>query len=416
MEKTHMPSAKTIARITASVLATGAIFGATNAFAQLDEVLGKVRQGAEQVSGNNPTYYLKSAKAVEPNICLYPSGDPTGIIGPVVFRNSYVATPNCKEMKACTEALIPADDPMPTTCGAEIPNSRSWKGEEKNLVLRSDGTATLEFHSEEFLRVRACTPVAEPVLTCTNGNVGLFRAEVEYDYPDGNASQHNWDRFQNLAGRRTETKTRITYPTAEESRATGSKTSTTIPFVGIPNPMIPAHGISAVVSYKFGDSQPSIRFRETDKDITHYAKLVKNSDGTPLWEITSEINPRPSPPVTRVSFLPASYAVTVEDQSLPDLLSMTGAEAMHTKYLVTVYTESHHRDETQIFQTEAENSSKSVLFTVKLDQDTLKAMSGKSTKIRIHVRAQRAGSPWVDGAVSSSLVYETEKEVKFPKK
>ncbi len=81
-----MPSAKTIVRVTASVLTAGAIFGSTNAFAQLDEVLGKVRQGAEQVSGNNPTYYLKSAKAVEPNICLYPSGDPTGIIGPVVFR------------------------------------------------------------------------------------------------------------------------------------------------------------------------------------------------------------------------------------------------------------------------------------------------------------------------------------------
>ena len=102
-----MPSAKTIVRVTASVLAAGAIFGSTNAFAQLDEVLGKVRQGAEQVSGNNPTYYLKSAKAVEPNICLYPSGDPTGIIGPIVFRNSFVAAPNCKEMKACTEALIP---------------------------------------------------------------------------------------------------------------------------------------------------------------------------------------------------------------------------------------------------------------------------------------------------------------------
>jgi hypothetical protein len=117
-----------------------------------------------------------------------------------------------------------------------------------------------------------------------------------------------------------------------------------------------------------------------------------------------------------VSFLPASYAVSVEDQSLPDLLSMSGAETMHTKYLVTVFTEKNHQDETQIFQTEAENSGKSVLFTVKLDQEALKAMNGKSKKIRIHVRAQRAGSPWVDGAVSSSLVYETEKEVKFPKK
>jgi hypothetical protein len=415
MEKTNMPSAKTIVRVTASALAAGAIFSSTNAFAQFDAVLGKVRQEAEQVSGNNPTYYLKSAKAVEPNICLYPSGDPTGIIGPVVFRNSFVAAPNCKEMKACTEALIPADDPMPTTCGAEIPNSRSWKGEEKNLNIRSDGTATLEFHSEEFLRVRACTPVAEPVLTCTTGNVSLFRAVVEYETPDGNKSQ-NWDRFQNLAGRRTETKTRVTWPALEESKPAGGRTSAMISFVGDSNPMIPAHGISAVVSYKFGDSQPIIRFRETDKDLTHYAKLATNADGSQVWQITSEINRRPSPPVTRVSFLPASYAVSVEDQSLPDLLNMSGADAMHTKYLVTVFTEKNHQDETQIFQTEAENSSKSVLFTVKLDQETLKAMNGKSKKIRIHVRAQRAGSPWVDGAVSSSLVYETEKEVKFPKK
>jgi hypothetical protein len=415
MEKTNMPSAKTIVRVSASVLAAGAIFGSTNAFAQFDAVLGKVRQEAEQVSGNNPTYYLKSAKAVEPNICLYPSGDPTGILGPVVFRNSFVATPNCKEMKACTEALIPADDPMPTTCGAEIPNSRSWKGEEKNLNIRSDGTATLEFHSEEFLRVRACTPVAEPVLTCTTGNVSLFRAEVEYEAPDGSKSQ-NWDRFQNLAGRRTETKTRVTWPAAEESKATGGRTTTMISFVGVPNPMIPSHGISALVSYKSGDSQPSIRFRETDRDLTHYAKLATSSDGSQVWQISAEINRRPSPPVTRVSFLPASYAVSVEDQSLPDLLNMSGAESMHTKYLVTVFTEKNHQDETQIFQTEAENSGKSVLFTVKLDPETLKAMNGKSKKIRIHVRAQRAGSPWVDGAVSSSLVYETEKEVKFPKK
>jgi hypothetical protein len=416
MEKTNMPSAKTIVHIAASALTAGAIFGSTNAFAQFGEVLGKVRQGAEQVSGNNPTYYLKSAKAVEPNVCLYPSGDPTGILGPVVFRNSFVAAPNCKEMKACSEAVTPTDDPRPATCGAEIPNSRSWKGEEKNLSVRSDGATILEFHSEEFLRVRACTPVAQPVLTCTDGNIGLFRAEVDYEYPDGNKSQYNWDKFQNLAGRRTETKTRVTWPAAEETRATGGRTSTMISFVGIPNPMIPPHGISALVSYKSGDSQPSIRFRETDGDLTHYAKLATNPDGSQVWQITAEINRRPSPPVTHVSFLPASYAVSVEDQSLPDLLSMSGAEAMHTKYLVTVFTEKNHRDETQIFQTEAENSSKSVLFTVKLDQETLKAMNGKSKKIRIHVRAQRAGSPWVDGAVSSSLVYETEKEVKFPKK
>ena len=411
-----MPTAKTMLRISASVLLIGAIFGSTNAFAQLEDVLGRVRQGAEQVSGNNPTFYLKSAKAVEPNICLYPSGDPTGLIGPIVFRNSFVAAPNCKEMKACTEAVLPPDDPMPTTCGTEIPNSRSWRGEEKTLSIRSDGTSSLEFRSEELLRVRSCIAVAEPVLTCTNGNIGLFRAEVEYEYPDGNKSQYNWDRFQNLAGRRTETKTRVTWPEADEFRASGNRATTMVNFVGTPNPMVPPHAISAVVSYKLGDNQPSIRFREMDKDITHYAKKVPTADGSQLWEITSEINRRPSPPVTRVSFLPASYSVSVEDRSLPDLLTLSGAENMRTKYLVTVYTENHHKDEIQIFQTEAENSSKSVLFTVKLDQDALKSMNGKSKKIRIHVRAQRAGSPWVDGAVSSSLVYETEKEVKFPKK
>jgi hypothetical protein len=57
-----------------------------NAFAQLDAVLDKVRQSADQVNANNPTYYLKSAKAVEPNICLYSNGDPSGLIGPLVFR------------------------------------------------------------------------------------------------------------------------------------------------------------------------------------------------------------------------------------------------------------------------------------------------------------------------------------------
>ena len=150
-----MLTAKTILRVSASILVTGALFGATNAFAQLDEILGKVRQSAEQVGGSNPTFYLKSAKAVEPNICLYPSGDPTGLIGPIVFRNSFVATPNCKEMKPCSEAVIPPDEPMPTTCGAEIPDSRKWRGEEKSLEFRSDGTATLEFRSEEFLWHRA---------------------------------------------------------------------------------------------------------------------------------------------------------------------------------------------------------------------------------------------------------------------
>src|SRR5215471_18250507 len=133
MEKTKMLTAKTTLRVSASILVAGAIFGSTNAFAQLDDILGKVRQSAEQVGGNNPTFYLKSAKAVEPNICLYPSGDPTGVIGPIVFRNSFVATPNCKEMKPCSEAVIPADEPMPLTCGTEIPDSRYWKGEEKSL-------------------------------------------------------------------------------------------------------------------------------------------------------------------------------------------------------------------------------------------------------------------------------------------
>jgi hypothetical protein len=416
MENLSKSAVQSIFRISASLLVAGTICGPTVAFAQLDEVLGKVRQGAEQVSANNPTFYLKSAKAVEPNICLYPSGDPTGIIGPIVFRNSFVATPNCKEMRACSEAILPPDEPMPTTCGAEIPNSRYWKGEEKTLNIRSDGTATLEFSSEELLRVRSCTAVAEPVLTCTTGNIGLFRSEVEYEYPDGNKSQYNWDRFQNLAGRRTETKMRVTWPAGEESKATGNRTTTTISFIGAKNAQIPAHGILATISYKFGDSQASIRFRETDRDVTHYAKLIKSSDGSQAWEITSEINRRPSPPVSRVSFLPASYSVSVEDRSLPDLLGMAGAEAMQTRYLVTVFTEKKHRDETQIFQTEAENSGKSVLFAVKLDQDALKSMNGKSRKIRIHVRAQRAGSPWVDGAVSSAYVYESEKEVKFPKK
>jgi len=411
-----MSTGKSIARVLASVTITGAVFGSTCAFAQLGDVLDKVRQGAEQVNPNNPTFYLKAAKAVDANVCLYPSGDPTGLVGPLLFHSSYVATPSCKEIKACTEAVIPPDDPMPTMCGAEIANSRYWQGEEKHLNVRSDGTATLEFHSEELFKARACIAVAEPVLTCTAGNIGLFRAEVEYEYPDGNKSQYNWDRFQNLAGRRTETKTRVTWPEAEESRASGNRATTMITFAGIANPFIPAHAISAVVTYKTGDNQASIRFREMDEDITHYAKQIASTNGSQTWEITSEINRRPSPPVTKVSFLPASYSVSVEDRSLPDLLGMAGAETMRTKYLVTVYTENHHKDETQIFQTEAENSSKSVLFTVKLDPDALKSMNGKSKKIRIHVRAQRAGSPWVDGAVSSSLVYETEKEVKFPRK
>ena len=354
MENKMMITARPILRVSASMLLTGAILGSSVVYAQLGDVLDKVRQGAEQVNANNPTYYLKSAKAVDPNICLYPSGDPTGLIGPIVFRNSFVATPSCKEMRACTEALIPPDDPMPNTCGAEIANSRSWRGEDMHLNVRSDGSATLEFHSEEFLKVRSCIAIPEPVLTCTNGSIGLFRAEVEYEYPDGNKSQYNWDRFQNLAGRRTETKTRVTWPPAEESRATGNRATTLITFVGVSNPFIPPHPISAVVSFKAGDNQPAVRFREMDEDITHYAKQIANASGSQTWEISSEINRRPSPPVTKVSFLPASYAVSVEDRSLPDLLAMAGAESMRTKYLVTVYTESHHKDETQIFQTEAE--------------------------------------------------------------
>jgi hypothetical protein len=43
-------------------------------------------------------------------------------------------------------------------------------------------------------------------------------------------------------------------------------------------------------------------------------------------------------------------------------------------------------------------------------------MKGQSKKVRVHVRAQRTGSPWVDGEVSAERVYETEKSVKFPKK
>src|SRR5678815_3888602 len=122
-----------------------------NAFAQLDAILDKVRQSADQVNANNPTYYLKSAKAIEPNICLYSNGDPTGLIGPVVFRNSYVANPNCREFKACTEVATPVDEPRPSDCGAEIPNSRLWSVQQKPLSMRSDGNASLEFTSEEFV-------------------------------------------------------------------------------------------------------------------------------------------------------------------------------------------------------------------------------------------------------------------------
>ena len=120
--------------------------------------------------------------------------------------------------------------------------------------------------------------------------------------------------------------------------------------------------------------------------------------------------------MTRVGFIPATFSISIEDNSLPDLLGLPGADTMRTKYLITVFTEKSHRDETLIYQAEAENTSKTVLFTYKMDPDTLRAMKGQSKKVRVHVRAQRTGSPWVDGEVSAERVYETEKSVKFPKK
>src|SRR5262245_27874768 len=137
----------------------------SRAFAQFDSVLDRVRQGADQVNANNPTYYLKSARAVEPNICLYSNGDPTGVVGPLIFRNSYVATPNCRDFKACTDVAAPVDEPQPSDCGAEIPNSRFWTTDEKPLSMRSDASAFLEFTSEEFVRVRTCTNVPKPAAT-----------------------------------------------------------------------------------------------------------------------------------------------------------------------------------------------------------------------------------------------------------
>ena len=94
-------------------LATVAVGTSVNAFAQFDAVLDRVRQGADQVNANNPSYYLKAAKAVEPNICLYSNGDPSGVIGPLIFKSSYVASPNCRDFKACTEVATPVDDPKP---------------------------------------------------------------------------------------------------------------------------------------------------------------------------------------------------------------------------------------------------------------------------------------------------------------
>jgi hypothetical protein len=197
---------------------------------------------------------------------------------------------------------------------------------------------------------------------------------------------------------------------------TGNRKTTTLSFSGQPTAVVPAHGISATVSHRYGEQQAQIRFREDDADLKHYTRLLNSSDGSQRWEITSEINRRPSPSVTRVGFIPATFSISIEDNSLPDLLGLPGADTMRTKYLITVFTEKSHRDETLIYQAEAENTSKTVLFTYKMDPDTLRAMKGQSKKVRVHVRAQRTGSPWVDGEVSAERVYESEKSVKFPKK
>jgi hypothetical protein len=393
-----------------------AIAGTTaSVFAQFDAVLDRVRQGADQVNANNPTYYLKSAKAVEPNICLYSNGDPSGLIGPLVFRSSYVAAPNCREMKACTEVAPPVDDPKPVDCGAEIPNSKFWSTDSKRLSMRSDGNASLEFTSEEFVKRRTCTATPTPVNACTTGKVGLFQAEVDYEYPSGYEGR-NGDRYQNLAGRMTETKTRTTWVRGEENVKTGAVKTTRLNVIGQGSETVPAHDVAATVSHKYGDQLASIRFREDDPDLKHYTRLRNSADGSQEWEITSEIIKRPSPAVTRVGFLPATFSVSVEDNALPDLLKMPGADSMKTKYLITVFTEKGHKDETLIFQTEAENTEKTVLFTFKMDAETLRLMKGQNKKLRVHVRAQRMDSPWVDGAVSGERVYETEKSVKFPKK
>ena len=134
----------------------------TSASAQFDAVLDKVRQGADQVNANNPTYYLKSARAVEPNICLYSNGDPTGVVGPLVFRNSYVASPNCRDFKACSEVDVPEDDPRPADCGQEIPNSRFWSTDQKPQKMRSDGASSLEYMIEELMKDSTCTESPTP--------------------------------------------------------------------------------------------------------------------------------------------------------------------------------------------------------------------------------------------------------------
>ena len=70
---------------------------------------------------------------------------------------------------------------VPALIAVEIPNSASWSRDEKRLIMRSDGTAQLEFKSDGLVQYRSCTPIETPVLTCTSGNIGLFRAEVEYE-------------------------------------------------------------------------------------------------------------------------------------------------------------------------------------------------------------------------------------------
>ena len=387
-----------------------------NAFAQFADVIDKVRQSADQVNANNPTYYLKSAKAVEPNICLYSNGDPSGLIGPLVFRNSYVAAPNCREFKSCTEVAKPVDEPRPAECGTEIPNTRFWSTAQKPLNMRSDGNSIVELVSEEFTKIRTCTDTVMPVATCTTGRVGLFRAEVEYEYPNGYDSRYNWDRFQNLAGKKTETKTQLTWVMGEEAVKTGNQRTTMVYFSGQPTTLVPAHGVSGIVSHKYGDQQATIRFNEENPDVVHYTRLRNTADRSQEWDITSEVKRRTSPPVTRVGFLPNTYTVSIEDKALPDLLALPGANTMQTRYLVTVFTEKSHKDETLIFQTETENVGRTVLFTLKMDQDSLRGMKGKNKKVRVHVRAQRMGSPWLDSAVSADHVYETEKSVKFPNK
>jgi hypothetical protein len=274
----------------------------------------------------------------------------------------------------------------------------------------------VELVSEEFVKVRTCTEIPTPVATCTTGRVGLFRAEVEYEYPNGYESRYNWDRFQNLAGRMTETKTQLTWVRGEESVKTGNQKTTIISFAGQSSAAIPAHGLSGFVSHTYGDQLVAIRFHENNPDLKHYARMRNSSSGAQEWEIASEINRRTSPPVTRAGFIPATYSISIEDKLLPDLLALPGGEAMQTRYLITVFTEKSHRDETLIFQTESENAAKTVLFSLKMDPETLRTMKGKSKKLRVHVRAQRIGNPWLDGAVSAEQVYETEKSVKFPNK